>query len=344
MEGKELFITLMYLVRCKEEMGLNIDAMVSKADELWKTCGLSNTSELFSVTPDGLASVSDSDWVVLIMNIMVMEFNQLLFRRRWPLRWGLREAFEHLRTRQYRGPPYDWEYKFHDSFYLATHIVFAISAYSAIKTNPKDVPWLFDYNRRSCTYWVQQSWCRFSGKQADRLVDIDGLSEAVDVMRGCGLTDGGDPLLCSATITLLALQRSDGSWPFWQLSKSQDGLVAEAPKEASFYNRVHPTWVAVQSLRDRNFEYDRKGNTEWGHFMERLLKQTNLRQLDKRIVYKSTAKGSRKRQSKRRPLGHCGGECPGRPVMDKENEDDEGRQQQEEISESEEAPDQASAS
>jgi len=301
-------MTLMYLVRCKEEMGLEVEAMTSKADALWKAWGLSDTNELLGATVDGLASVSDSDWIVLIMNVMVLEFNQLLFRRRWPLRWGLREVFEHLRTRQYWGPPYDWQYKFHDSFYLATHIVFAISAYSAIKTNPKDVPWLFDYVRRSCAYWVQQSWRRLSGKQPDRLIDIDGLSEAVDVLRGCGLTDGGDPLLFSATISLLALQRNDGSWPFWQLSKagSEPDLIAEEPKEASFYSRLHPTWVAVQSLRDRNFEYDRKGNTEWAQFMERLLKQTNLRHLENKVHYGCSTRQSSKRRSKAcsRKLSH----------------------------------------
>jgi hypothetical protein len=301
LDDKELFITLMYLIRCKEEMGLNSDAMGCKTDELWKKCGLSNTDELFSVTPEGLADVSSANWVVLLMNIMVMEFNQLLFRRRWPLRWGLREAFEHLRTRQFWGPPYNSDYNFHNSFYLVTHIAFAISAYSAIKTNPKDAPWLFDYNRRSCTYWVQQAWRRLSGKQADRLVDIDGLSEAVDVMRGCGLTDGGDPLLCSATVALLELQRSDGSWPFWTLDDNQLGLVAEAPKEASFYSRLHPTWVAVQSLRDRNFEYDRKGNVAWGHYMERLLKHTNLCKLEHRIIYGCSTKRSSKNPRKRPP-------------------------------------------
>merc|ERR1711988_496079 len=122
-----------------------------------------------------------------------MEFNQLLFPRRWPLRWGLKEAFLSLRSRPYKGPPYDDGFKFHDSFYLVTHIAFAISAYSAIKTDPKDVPWLFDYNRRSARYWVKLANRRLSGREPNQLVDIDGLAEAVDVMRGCGLTDGGDP-------------------------------------------------------------------------------------------------------------------------------------------------------
>ena len=34
-------------------------------------------------------------------------------------------------------------WRFHDSFYAATHVVFMISAYSAVKLDPRDVPWLF---------------------------------------------------------------------------------------------------------------------------------------------------------------------------------------------------------
>jgi len=99
----------------------------------------------------------------------------------------------------------------------------------------------------------------------------------------------------------LSFQRSDGSWPFWQLSKDNtitNDLVAEEPKIANFYNRLHPTWVAVQSLRDRNFEYDRKGNAEWGCFMERLLKQTNLRELENRVIYRLPTRKSSRRQAK----------------------------------------------
>merc|ERR1712217_859860 len=202
----------------------------------------------FGVSPSQLGGVGDDDFVVLIMNIMVMEFNQLLFRKRWPIRWGLREVFTHIRHRKFKGPPYDDDYKFHDCVYFVTHIVFAISAYSAIKTSAKDVPWLFDYNRRSCLYWTKQGWRRLSGRQPNRLVDIDGLAEAVDVMRGCGLTDGGDPLLCSATLVLLALQRPDGSWPYWILAQDCGSkLAAEEPTNVSSYCKVHPTWVAVQS-------------------------------------------------------------------------------------------------
>mmetsp|Transcript_61250 Transcript_61250/g.138171 ORF Transcript_61250/g.138171 Transcript_61250/m.138171 type:complete len:606 (-) Transcript_61250:49-1866(-) len=304
MTGKDVFMQCMYLVRCKEEMGLDAQAMLSKADELWREWGLSDTSHLFGVNPNDLSGVGDGDFTVLIMNIMVMEFNQILFKRRWPISWGLREVFLHLRTRTYIGPPYDPACKFHDAFYFVTHIAFAISAYSAIRMSPKDVPWLFNYNRKSALYWTKQAWTRLSGKQADRLVDIDGLAEAVDVMRGCGLTDGGDQLLCSATLALLSLQRSDGSWPYWNLGDG-DRLTADEPDPAKlpYYQQLHPTWVAVQSLRDRNFEYDRKGNIQWAKFMARLLKDTNLQKLEHKIVYAwpkdpSKKKGAAKRATK----------------------------------------------
>lgn len=291
-EGKDFFMELMYLARCKEEMELDASAMLKRADSLWKRNDLVDTDLLFGVSPDDLEGVSDDEFVVLIMNIMVMEFNQLLFRKRFPLKWGLQEIFTHLRRRTYVGPPYNADFAFHHCFYFVTHIVFAISAYSAIKTRTSDVPWLYDYCRRSCLYWTKQAWRRFS-KQPDRLVDIDALAEAVDVMRGCGQTDGGDTLLCSATLALLQMQRSDGSWPYWVLDEcAGSGLVAHTPADPKPYSLVHPTWVAVQSLRDRNFDYDRKGNQQWGKFMEKLLRQTDLRHLETKIVYQWPTKKS----------------------------------------------------
>ncbi|CAJ1367506.1 unnamed protein product [Effrenium voratum] len=286
--GKALFFELMYLIRCKDEMGLEASAMLSHADALWRSEGLEDTEKLFGVRQADFHKVSDSDWVVLIMNIMILEFNQLLFPRRWPIRWGLKETFDFVRGHRFCGPPYDRSFRFHDSFYFVTHIAFAITAYSAIKMNPKDVPWLYNYNRRACLYWVKMARYRESS-EPQLLVDIDGLSEAMDVLRGCGLTDGGDRLLCSATLALLDLQQSDGSWPYWVLHLKEVGSLGEplacVSPSPNLYEQIHPTWVAVQSLRDRNFEYDRKGNIKWGQYMAKLLKQSNLRKLEHKIAY-----------------------------------------------------------
>lgn len=288
LRGRELFIELMYLIRCKDEMGLDASAMLKRADELWQREGLHDTDKLFGMEIKGFHKIPDSDWVVNIMNIMIMEFNQLLFPRRWPIKWGLKETFEFIRGHRFFGPPYDREFRFHDSFYFVTHIAFAITAYSAIKMNPKDVPWLYNYNRRGCLYWVKMARYRES-TVPDLLLDIDGLSEAMDVLRGCGMTDGGDRLLCSATLALLKLQQPDGSWPHWELDilhRGPHGEPLAASGKPNFYERVHPTWVAVQSLRDRNFDYDRKGNVRWGHYMAKLLKQSNLRKLESKVSYR----------------------------------------------------------
>ena len=94
-----------------------------------------------------------------------MEVNKLLFPGRWPLRWGLVQAFEALRHVELYGMSNDL---FHDSFYLATHIVYALSAYSSIKTEESAVPWLYKYCRK-VRGWVVSAkgsvvcWCRGCG-------------------------------------------------------------------------------------------------------------------------------------------------------------------------------------
>merc|ERR1711957_1134932 len=63
------------------------------------------------------------------------------------------------------------------------------------------------------------------------------------------------------------------------------GGVEPTVATSSAYNLVHPTWTAVQSLRDRTFEYDRKGNAQWAQFMNRLLKQVDLHKLEVKVKY-----------------------------------------------------------
>jgi len=68
------------------------------------------------------------------MRVLIVEYLNLMFGNRWPIRWGMKECFLAIRDL----PLKTWkdegeEEEFDDSFYLATHIVFAISAYSATK-------------------------------------------------------------------------------------------------------------------------------------------------------------------------------------------------------------------
>ena len=135
----------------------------------WAKHGFSNTDILFGHAKARLDKVSVEDWLMLLMRIMIMEYNQLLFPGRFRLQWGMREALtalglgfgfglglglaltlpkpDHnpnqaltaLRSLELTPPPSksnptDFN-AFHHSFYLATHIVYVQSAYNAIKAD-----------------------------------------------------------------------------------------------------------------------------------------------------------------------------------------------------------------
>ena len=72
---------------------------------------------------------------------------------------------------------------FHHAFYLATHIVYAVGAYSVLKTSEKDVPWLFKYCRESLKFWLRRAQAKAKAgghdtEAGDKIyVDIDGIAE-----------------------------------------------------------------------------------------------------------------------------------------------------------------------
>merc|ERR1712070_937836 len=141
---------------------------------------------------------------MLLMRIMIMEYNQMLFRKRYRLQWGLREALTALRSLQLTPPPKRKEgfnMAFHHSFYLATHIVYVQSAYNAIKANEREIPWLYRYVRASFRYLMKQ--VREKEKDPEVYVDIDGIGEVIDCLRGAGLTEASDPMVCEGTLFML---------------------------------------------------------------------------------------------------------------------------------------------
>ena len=110
--------------------------------------GFADTDTLFGYPKKCLSNVSIDDWLMLLMRIMIMEFNGILFARRYRLQWGLKDALVALRTIELTPPPKHGEpfnHEFHHSFYLATHIVYVQSAYNAIKANEREIPWLYKY-------------------------------------------------------------------------------------------------------------------------------------------------------------------------------------------------------
>eukprot|EP00947_MAST-08B_sp_MAST-8B-sp1_P000735 g735.t1 len=474
--NRDDFFALMFLARMRREMGdeRECEALLERADESWAARGFADTNILFGVEKDNLSGVGTEPWLVLLMRLLIMEYNGLLFPRRYPLQWGMREALLALRSLKLDGPG---EPDFHHSFYLATHIVYALSAYCSIKTTEKDCPWLFRYLRVSMMHWMKQGWRRqrvmrsaaaraaaeeesdednednedndedednednddndednqeeeegggnsssgsgggvsneteekkeggedSSGsedggerkardkepqkeedddrreeeeeegeekqqvqeeaeeendgcqrkdeaisaaapiaapasapasanpskdaadgdadaaaqKRARRKmtdqelaeacdkdfkyvhVDVDGVSEIVDNLRGCGLTASSDRMVCEGSLWLLHVQRRNGSWPFW----THKGAGRAGGKEVGNYDLLHPSWVAVQALRDRDFKLDRPEAEKWKHWITRLTRETNFATYEHDVSWnrapsKSSAGGGRAVRSK----------------------------------------------
>ena len=271
------FFAIMFLARCRHELGDATDALLARADEAWHQNGLADSDVLFGVRSSALNTVSVDAWLILLMHIMIMEYNQILFAKRYRLTWGLREALSALRAVVLTPPPKHGEFNmaFHHSFYLATHIVYVQSAYNAIKASEREIPWLYRYVRTCFRYWMRRA--KAAETNAGPYVDIDGVAEIIDCLRGVGLTEASDKMVCEGTLFMLRTQRRAGDWPSVPVPGDD---TPEAQMDA--YARIHPTWTCTQALRDRDFRV--ADNQFWPDFIQKLLKETKFHKL----LYKPT--------------------------------------------------------
>ena len=304
------FFALMFLARMRYELEdyQKCDALLEIADKSWQGNGFANTDTLFGVASTGLHRVGTEPWLELIMRILIMEYNNLLFPRRYRLQWGMGEALRALRKLELAGPGED---DFHNSFFLATHIVYALGAYNAVKTSEKDCPWLYLYLRESMRHWAKENWRRMRVERAAEkgtpalesaerefvYVDIDGVSEIVDIFRGCGLTSASDRMVCEGSLFLLSTQRKNGSWPYW--NQGGDG---SKDADCNSYDLLHPSWVAVQALRDRDFKLDRPAAEKWKAWIDKLVLSTRFSELEYSPPWLRWAK-LRKEKSKQKSGG-----------------------------------------
>ncbi|KAK3238501.1 hypothetical protein CYMTET_51491 [Cymbomonas tetramitiformis] len=369
------FFEYMFLIRSAHEMELEGEedvcpVLMHMADETYKRLNLRNTDALFGTDVEALPARSTDTWLLLLMRILIMEFNKIIYMGKWPISWGLKEALLALKQVELSPPPYEKFPDFHDSVYLATHIVFAFSAYSSIKTTESECKWLYDYCRVALRYWMRNDRrnrkmevrearalaeleleqenkteeedaaeavgeearsgdvegaqasevslsCPASFLSAGKLslslavsqgkrgghpteaeaeadgepggrgirhfVDVDGVAEAVDVLRGSGLTEGSDALLCEGCLFLLRVQSKDGQFPVvFQGEETAQSAFGDDPKgkKKGYYDRIHATWVATQALRDRDYKIERKGNVRWKEWITRLLKEVEFNNLE----------------------------------------------------------------
>jgi len=281
--SRDDFFEYMYLLRSMHEMDMDCAPLLDVADKCWSQLGLGDTDRLFERSlqgPQSIEFVNTEDWLMLLMKILIMEYNKLLFNNRWPIKWGMAEAMVVLRGHELHAPnrkdDNEGHSHFHDSIYLATHMVYALNAYQSIPTREGDCRWLYAFCRSAMRYWLRcdqrNKKCSKKGLSSKELVDVDGMAECVDVLRGCGQSEASDRLLTQGVLYLLRTQNPDGSWPVEFRGESDGGR--QLTREA--YDKIHPVWVATQALRDRDYKIERKGNVAWMKWIDRVVKSTDF--------------------------------------------------------------------
>ena len=113
-KAQDEFFEAMFLLRIKKEMELDCDALLKMAHEIYCDKNLRDTDTLFEVSKDGLDNVKTGPWLLLLMRILIMEYNRIIFQNKFPIQWGMKEAFAALRCHKLSLAGGD---NFHDSFF-----------------------------------------------------------------------------------------------------------------------------------------------------------------------------------------------------------------------------------
>lgn len=112
--------------------------------------------------------------------------------------------------------------EFYSTAYAITHVVYTLNDYSVYRLSPERLSPEFDFLRRNLEKVM--NW-----------KDTETVGEFLDTLKSFGLTEA-DPLIRAGLENLLAMQNPDGSW----------GDM----KDRDIYNRYHPTWTAIDGLRE----------------------------------------------------------------------------------------------
>ena len=133
------------------------------------------------------------------------------------------EVFKWLTTlRPYRGREADTNPNFADTVYAISHIVYTLNDYGIYRLSPKWLPEEYEFLKTNI-------------KEAIALDDPDMMGEFLDSLMAFGMTDQHS-LIRQGMDYLLSRQNPDGSW---------------GDEEAEdVYSRYHPTWTAIDGLRD----------------------------------------------------------------------------------------------
>jgi hypothetical protein len=124
--------------------------------------------------------------------------------------------------RPYRGYDGGRNQEYDSVFYLITHIIYTLNDYSTYRLRPEWLPHEYEFLKSNLRHSIA-------------LDDPEAVGEFMDTLKSFGRTEA-DPLLRDGVEFLLSRQNPDGSWG--------DMRVRD------IYNRYHPTWTAIDGLRD----------------------------------------------------------------------------------------------
>lgn len=112
--------------------------------------------------------------------------------------------------------------EFYDAVYAVTHVVYSLNSYSCYQLSPRWLPAEYSFLKQNLT-------------RAIFMEDPETMGEFLDALKSFGLGED-HPLIRKGVDFLLATQNADGSW---------GDVEAE-----DIYQRYHPTWTAVDGLRE----------------------------------------------------------------------------------------------
>ena len=148
--------------------------------------------------------------------------------------------------RPYRGRENGANPDFVDSIYAVTHIVYSLNGYSVYKLKPDWLPEEYEFLRTNLV-------------EAIAIQDPDAMGEFLDCLKSFGLTED-DPLIRTGMNYLLETQNPDGSW---------GDVDAE-----DIYDRYHPTWTAIDGLREYAWRGERLHFPKFMPLLERWNKKS----------------------------------------------------------------------
>lgn len=215
-----------------EPFGFDMADLLARADDAVTGIDMEHLTVPGHLMPDWRnGQLATSAWFSAAMDAFTLAYCDGLYPGRFPRpRVGMREVLSSLRRHVFEAPcQVSASSDYGECHYLATHLCYWLSAYSAT-LELRDAPWLLGYVKACLGFWLGQAELCASGQPGEAsdglvYVDLDGLAECTDVLRAvqpsADCTEPSHlaflaelpPLLARATKVLLASQLADGSWP-----------------------------------------------------------------------------------------------------------------------------------